>query len=55
MWSGVDVTAMISRSGSVGVLVVIAGVNTVDFSFLPLLLLLLGVRTDREFENPPYP
>ena len=54
---GVDVTAIISRSDIVGVMVVIAGVDTVDLSllFLPLLLLLLGVNTDNAFENPPYP
>ena len=49
---GVVVTAIISRSESVGV---IAGVDTVDLSllFLPLLLL-LGVSTDNAFEIPPY-
>lgn len=54
---GVAVTAIISRSDIVGVVVVIAGVDTVDLSllFLPLLLLLLGVSTDNAFENPPYP
>lgn len=46
---GLVVTAIISRRDSVGVVGVIAGVDTVDSSllFLPLLLfLLLGVRTE---------